>query len=229
MKTKLFLNSLFITFTLVCNGQTMGTMYDEVNGNTYKTMTLGNQTWMDENLKSTKYNDGSPILLVTNDTAWERCEVGKYPAYYILNVPDKDTFILYNWYVVNTGKVCPKGWRVPAVNDYNRLIFHDKFDNDKNYYDSKEYSDSSRIVNHRLTYGFAGNNTNYHFVKNNYDLIKRISALRINWTSWTSTKDNIDRTNSYAYDISHDNKFVYKAIKISEHKNRGCTIRCIKD
>ena len=130
MKTKLFLNSLFITFTLVCNGQTMGTMYDEVNGNTYKTMTLGNQTWMDENLKSTKYNDGSPILLVTNDTAWEICEAGKYPAYYILNVPDKDTFILYNWYVVNTGKVCPTGWRVPSVDDYNRLIFHDKFDYD---------------------------------------------------------------------------------------------------
>lgn len=90
-----------------------GNMTDQ-DGNIYKTVTIGTQTWMAENLKTTRYNDGSVILLVADSLYWGNMTIPGYCWFNNDATSWKATFgALYNWYTVNMGKLCPKGWHVP--------------------------------------------------------------------------------------------------------------------
>lgn len=99
---------------------TYGSMTD-IDGNTYKTVTIGTQTWMAENLKVTKYNDGTSIPNVTDATAWSELTTGALCDY--KNTPsNSETYgKLYNWYAVNTGKLCPTGWHLPSDAEWTEL------------------------------------------------------------------------------------------------------------
>ena len=99
---------------------TYGSITD-IDGNTYKTVTIGTQTWMAENLKVTKYNDGIAIPNVTDDTAWSELTTGALCDYD--NTPsNSETYgKLYNWHAVNTEKLCPTGWHVPSDAEWTVL------------------------------------------------------------------------------------------------------------
>jgi len=97
-----------------------GTVTD-VDGNIYKTVTIGTQCWIRENLKTTKYNDGTSIPNITGEWAWIALTTGAYSWFDNL----KDAYgiygILYNWYSINTGKLAPKGWHVPSDSEWTIL------------------------------------------------------------------------------------------------------------
>lgn len=100
---------------------TANNVVKDADGNSYKTVTIGSQTWMVENLKTTKYNDGTPIPNVTNDTEWGDLSTGAY-CNYDNDASHATTYgRLYNWYAVNTGKLAPKGWHVPSSSEWNAL------------------------------------------------------------------------------------------------------------
>lgn len=93
----------------------------DVDGNTYKTIVIGTQTWMAENLRVTHYNDGTAIPLVTNAPAWRNDTTSAY-CNYTTNSDTINTYgRLYNWYTVNTGKLCPVGWHVASDGEWNIL------------------------------------------------------------------------------------------------------------
>lgn len=95
----------------------------DVDGNTYSTVIIGTQTWMKENLKTTKFNDGAAMLPVTDYSAWLGLTTPAYCWYNNDASTYKDTYgALYNWYAVNTGKLCPVGWHVPNINEITTLI-----------------------------------------------------------------------------------------------------------
>ena len=79
---------------------------------------------MKENLKVTHYNDGTAIPLVTDGTAWDNLITPAYCNYN--NTSNIDTINtygrFYNWYTVNTNKLCPKGWHVPSDAEWTTLI-----------------------------------------------------------------------------------------------------------
>jgi uncharacterized protein (TIGR02145 family) len=94
----------------------------DIDGNTYSTIVIGSQIWMSENLKTTKYNDDSAISLVTDNATWTVITTPGYCWYNNDEGANKDTYgALYNWYAVNTGKLCPTGWHVPDESDWNVL------------------------------------------------------------------------------------------------------------
>ncbi len=97
-----------------------GTLKD-ADGNVYNTIKIGTQVWMVENLKTTKYNDGTEILNVTSDTQWAYLTTGAYSNYDNLESNAATYGRLYNWYAVNTGKLAPAGWHVPTDNDWTIL------------------------------------------------------------------------------------------------------------
>jgi len=79
----------------------------------------GVQIWMGENLKTTTFNDGTPINNVTSNSSWSQLSSSAYCFYdNVIN----DYGLLYNWYTVGTGKLCPTGWRVPSDDDWTALI-----------------------------------------------------------------------------------------------------------
>jgi uncharacterized protein (TIGR02145 family) len=95
-----------------------GTVTD-IEGNSYKTISIGTQVWMTENLKTTRYNDGSTIPLVADPAIWSNLTTPSYCWYNNEEAAYKNLYgALYNWYAVNTGKLCPIGWHVPSEDEW---------------------------------------------------------------------------------------------------------------
>jgi uncharacterized protein (TIGR02145 family) len=100
---------------------TYGSISD-IDGNVYKTIQIGTQIWMAENLKTTRYNDGSQIPNVLDDSEWVALKTGAYRWYENEPATFKNLYgALYNWYTVNTGKLCPTGWHVPGDGEWKQL------------------------------------------------------------------------------------------------------------
>ena len=94
----------------------------DIDANIYNIIQIGTQLWMKENLKTSRYSDGNTIPLVTDNTQWSNLTS---PGYCWYN-NDKGTFggtygALYNWYTVNTGKLCPTGWHLPNELEWSTL------------------------------------------------------------------------------------------------------------
>ena len=92
----------------------------DLDGNTYNVVIIGTQVWMASNLKTTKYNDGGNIPNITS--TWSSQTSGAY-CWYNNNVTNKAAYgALYNWYAVNTGKLCPTNWHVPSDTEWLSLM-----------------------------------------------------------------------------------------------------------
>ena len=94
----------------------------DIDGNIYNTVQIGTQTWMAGNLRTSRYNDGTPIANITDNTEWNNLTSGAYSWY------DNDSTSyeipygkLYNWHTVNTGKLCPAGWHVANEDEWLAL------------------------------------------------------------------------------------------------------------
>ena len=98
-----------------------GTVKD-IDGNEYHTVTIGNQTWMIENLKTTHFADSTAIPLIADSAAWRNLKTPGYCWYNNDSVQNKNTYgALYNWYAVNSRKLAPRGWHVPTEADWATL------------------------------------------------------------------------------------------------------------
>lgn len=93
----------------------------DIDGNKYKTVKIGNQVWMAEDLKTTRYNDGTKIPLVTDYDNWAKLNSDGFCWYNNDSTFKNSNGALYNWYAVNTGKLCPKGWHVPTEVEWMTL------------------------------------------------------------------------------------------------------------
>ena len=107
-------------------------MVADIDGNMYVTVLIGNQMWMAENLRVTRYRDGSEIFSNLSNDAWRNTSNGAYSGYpnsEILNNPmQSDNHVveayglLYNWHAVNDSRgVCPEGWSVPTDAQWSGL------------------------------------------------------------------------------------------------------------
>jgi uncharacterized protein (TIGR02145 family) len=97
-----------------------GTVAD-IEGNIYNLIKIGTQTWFGRNLETTKYNDGIVIPNVVDPDEWTYLTTDAY-CYYDNSQGNKQTYgNLYNWYAVNTGKLCPTGWHVPSSEEWKVL------------------------------------------------------------------------------------------------------------
>ena len=87
-----------------------GNTVTDIDGNVYQTVKIGTQTWMVENLKTTKFNDGTSIPNITDSLAWWALSTPGY-CFYNNDTANKSIYgALYNWYTVKTDKLAPTGW-----------------------------------------------------------------------------------------------------------------------
>jgi uncharacterized protein (TIGR02145 family) len=104
-----------------------GIYIKDIEDNYYKIVTIGSQVWMAENLKTTKYNDGTAIPLVTGIFEWANLNSPAYCWYNNDEAAYKATYgALYNWYTVDAGwnggkNVCSSGWHVPSAAEWTTL------------------------------------------------------------------------------------------------------------
>ncbi len=214
---------------------TLGEVKD-VDGNIYTTITIGDQEWFVENLQTTKYNDGTPIPNVTEKSDWIDLTSDAYVWYDNLPDASKDVYgALYNWYAVETDKLCPSGWHVPSDQEWFQLISYvDPFANPNR----KELSGiaggklkSTRTVPYAEPrwvkpnegasdeYGFSalpgGSRNSFN---GDFDSIESLGV----W--WSSTKYN-------NYSVICVQMLTYKEgiEHISINKNFAFSVRCVKD
>jgi uncharacterized protein (TIGR02145 family) len=96
----------------------------DIGGNIYNTVLIGNQCWMKENLKTTKYRNSTAIEYPgTDNSAWQNNTTGAY-AWFENDINWKDSYgALYNWHAVNnTNGLCPTGWHVPSDVEWTQLV-----------------------------------------------------------------------------------------------------------
>lgn len=131
--TIVIVGSVLLLTELSCNSDTVTGSKDnsntvtDIDGNVYRTVKIGNQIWTAENLRTTKYNDGTLITNITTNNAWDSCMytlTGAYCYYNNTSNPDsiKKFGALYNWFAISTEKLAPVGWHVPSDEEWDILL-----------------------------------------------------------------------------------------------------------
>lgn len=119
-----------VTFTATATSHTGGCVatVTDIDGNVYNVVQVGNQCWMSENLKTTRFNNGAGIAEVEDSLAWVAVYYGANatPAwcYYDNNASLNGTYgKLYNWYAATDNRnICPTGWHVPTNTDWDEFV-----------------------------------------------------------------------------------------------------------
>jgi uncharacterized protein (TIGR02145 family) len=101
---------------------TVATTMTDIEGNVYQVVIIGNQIWMAENLKVTRYRNGDVIPNVTNNSEWGNLTTGAY-CNYDNNTSHVATYgRLYNWYTVDDSRnIAPEGWHIPSDEEWKDL------------------------------------------------------------------------------------------------------------
>lgn len=189
----------------------------DIEGNTYKTIQIGTQLWMAENLATTKFDDGTDIPLITSNTTWTGLTSPAYCWYGNVTVAYG---ALYNWYAVNSGKLCPSGWHVSSDEDWTTLSTYlggltSAGGKLKETGTLHWLSPNSGATN---TSGFTAVPGGYRYYNGVYNTIKHYGYW---WTATESTS-----ANAYARDLSYS----YANIdRINSDKRSAASVRCVKD
>jgi uncharacterized protein (TIGR02145 family) len=94
----------------------------DIDGNKYGTITIGGQVWMTENLKTTHYSNGDPIVTGLSVSEWSATTSGAYAIYGDASEIYDSYGLLYNWHAVTDSRnICPVGWHVPDNEDWEIL------------------------------------------------------------------------------------------------------------
>src|SRR3954470_10825028 len=129
MKETLLMALIFISISLFPDNPDNPSANNvvDIDGNIYRTVTIGTQVWMRENLKTTRFSDGTHINEVEDSVAWSNIyKKGiQLPAwcYYEKQASNNELYgKLYNWYAVNESKhICPAGWHIPSDAEWTKL------------------------------------------------------------------------------------------------------------
>lgn len=215
-----------------------GTLTD-IDGNIYKTIQIGTQTWMAENLKTARYNDGIAVLKITENTAWALNTTGAYRDY-DNSTSNSDLYgRLYNWYAVdnnidtkivsNGGRnVCPSGWHVPSDLEWKTLeMFLGMTQAEA---DAINWRGSDQGAKLKSTSGWntgeSGTNTSGFTAvpSGNYSIAVGGNFVNVgNFINfWSSTATYTAWTRALRYNGSNIRRS-------SEDKKYGFSVRCIKD
>jgi uncharacterized protein (TIGR02145 family) len=119
VKTVLFIGSMFLILFSSCSRN----IVTDADGNIYHTVRIGRQVWTVENLRTTKWSDGTPIPHVPDSVAWHNLASPGYCYYGNTNNADsiKRFGALYNWYCADSKKLAPPGWHVSTNDDWDTL------------------------------------------------------------------------------------------------------------
>ena len=210
-----------LIFTNSCKKEedTSGTITD-MDGNVYTSITIGTQIWMAENLKTTKYNDGSSIQFITDNTAWSNITTLGY-CWYNNEATYKNTYgALYNWYTVNTGKLCPIGWHVPTKSEWTTLADYlgGESEAGSKMKETGNIHWISPLTIATNTSGFTALPGGYRSSDGSFNFI----GYNGDW--WSSTEYNTSE--AWVLDMYYEVSYVSIA---SINKSYGLSVRCIKD
>lgn len=194
----------------------------DIDGNVYKTVKIGNQWWMAENLKVTRYRNGDAIPNVTNNSSWTGLNSGAYCYYDNNGSYDADYGALYNWYAVNDSRnIAPVGWHMPTDSEWQTLVD----------YLGGDYVAGGKLKETGTTHWTSPN----YGATNESGFTGRPGGWRTNYDGdcngmgghtfyWSSTENRTDT--AWNRDIVYDDAKVSRG---SDNKRYGFSVRLVKD
>ena len=210
----------FLSHTIVA--QTIS----DIDGNIYNTVTIGTQIWTTENLKTTNYSDGSPIIYEAIDSIWGGLTSAAFSTYNNDSTKTVEFGNLYNYYaVIDSRNLCPSGWHIPSDSEWTTLINYlggDSVAGGK----MKEiglthwqFSNTGADNSSGLTVIPAGYRySNYGFNKGGFHGLNGNAAI------WTSTSSS-DSTSLAKYFYPGSASVGY----LNQSNSYGMSVRCISD
>jgi uncharacterized protein (TIGR02145 family) len=198
-----------------------GQMTDQ-EGNTYKTIIIGTQQWMAENLTTGSYRNGEPIITGLSDTDWNSTNTASLGAWSYLadNIENECPYgKLYNWYAcTDSRQLCPAEWHIPTDSEWNQLT---------------TFLGSSALAGGRMksnalwnapntgatnSSGFSGLPGSFRYSSGSYDIVGNVGY----WWSSTSATTDAAWIRSLVFnndDVNRDDL----------NKRSGFSVRCVHD
>ena len=215
MKKSLFLFPILLFSISTIFSQNEGRDVTDVDGNVYKTVVLGKQEWMKDNLKVTKFTNGQPIPYIQDSIVWNAWNKGAFVYY----KNDTKHGVLYNWMVVNdTRGVCPIGWHVPSNVEWDTLA---KFLGGEEvaggkmkarlHWEAPNTSATNVSEFHALPKGMYGVNGSFNNIGRN--------------AYWWSSNEN-DELSAWGREVGFNESGLFAG---HGNKHDGLSIRCLKD
>lgn len=197
---------------------------NDVEGNSYAVIQIGSQTWMAENLGTTTFSDGTPIDRVEDYEGWANLDIPAY-CWYNNDSANRDEFgAFYNYYTIETGKLCPEGWRIPTDEDWIEL---------ESYLGGAAFAGGAMketgTAHWKSPNTLASNESGFTALPGGYRSYNGTFNLqRINGYWWSSSEKNwYGDTGKIVF-----RNLQYKNQEISRHvaeKNNGFSVRCLKN
>jgi uncharacterized protein (TIGR02145 family) len=192
----------------------------DIDGTFYNVVQIGDQTWMSENLRTSRYSNGDPIPNIVSSSEWAACTSGAWCTYENDAANEAIYGKLYNWYAVaDSRNVCPTGWRVPSDLDWSILI---DFLGGEVVAGGKMKSlihwslPNSEATNESAFEGFP---SGYRYSFNGF-----YNSIGYSGYWWSSTEATYLYT--WYLNINYDNG---NADRNFTSKNNGFSVRCLKD
>ena len=221
---------------------TYGTVMD-IDGNCYKTIQIGDQVWMAENLRTSRCNDGTPIPNVTDNEEWLNLLIPSYPEFTIVGAycwhnNDSSTFEniygkLYNFGVAESGKLCPIGWHVPTIIEWRELTDPYLYIIDN---PTDPYNPFGTIGNELMETGISHwneamgtNETGFSALPGGIRSSNLFNEIGLKGYYWSSNRSGYPGANALYYPIPYGGDFGSTPLSSMISVTNGFSIRCIKD
>jgi len=215
-QSKLFVTAFIMIFIFVLN--TSFSQVTDKDGNNYKTVAIGKQIWMAENLNVEHYRNGDPIPEVQDKEEWDNLTTGAW-CWYENNSANGTTYgRLYNWYAVNDPRgFAPEGWHVPSSDEWNKLT--------DNLGGAETAGTKLKSTNGWDEGGNGDNKSGFSAIPGGYRSHEGFfSNMGRNALFWTSTEFNA--TNAWFRNVIGSIPDVYAP---NYGKDFGLSVRCVKD
>ena len=199
-----------------------GPIITDIDGNTYKTVYIGTQQWMAENLKVSKYSDGTTIPNITDNTQWSNLTSGAWTYYDNYVVNNTKYGKLYNWYAVSpttngNKNVCPAGWHVSTDAEWSILT---------------DYLGGSSVAGGKMKEigttswnNLPGNNTSlFSGLPGGYNDGTGYYNLGYFGFWWSSTEFGTE--DAWYHTLSNYDADVYRD---NDNKQKGLSVRCLRN
>ena len=194
----------------------------DIDGNEYATVIIGNQVWMSENLKVTKYRDGTAIPTGLSNSEWENTTSGAY-AVYDNNETHADTYgYLYNWYAVDDSRnIAPDGWHVPTDDEWTTLTDYlggtsvaggKMKETGTSHWNSPNTGATNESGFTAFPGGYRNNNNGSYYYIGSYGYF------------WSSSED--DSNDAWLRKLNYSNSEVDRN---NTDKRYGFSVRCVRD
>ena len=203
----------------------------DADGNVYNTILINGKLWFKENLRTTKYNNGTNIPNVTDNGTWADLSTPAY-CWYNNDIANKPTYgALYNWYAVETGNLCPTGWHVPTDAEWYAMEnYVDPTINDPNAAGWRGTDGGTKLKatsgwnsggNGIDSYGFSALPGGYRARSYYFGTFSNAG----NYGYWWSSTEN-DATDAWYRNMGYRHGSVNRS---HNDKRYGFSVRCVRD